>query len=86
MPKGTLRGSPAVPGDDLTTLRVNFYLVAQKKLDNDLIGDLTQALLNARRDLLGKLPILAQLSAPTPTPTRICRCIPERPPFTTAPS
>ena len=55
---------PAVPGDDLTTLRVNYYLVAQKKLDNDLIGDLTEALLNARRDLLGELPILAQLSGP----------------------
>lgn len=65
VPKGTLRGSPAVPGDDLTTLRVNYYLVAQKKLDNDLIGDLTEALLNARRDLLGELPILAQLSAPS---------------------
>ena len=30
VPKGTLRGSPAVPSDDLTTLRVSFYVVARK--------------------------------------------------------
>jgi TRAP-type uncharacterized transport system substrate-binding protein len=64
VPKGTLRGSPPVPGDDLTTLRVSFYLVARKTLDNDLVTDLAQALMNARRDLLGELPILAQVTAP----------------------
>ncbi|WP_369527691.1 hypothetical protein [Bradyrhizobium elkanii] len=32
VPKGTLRGSPPVPADDLTTLQTSFYLVAQKKL------------------------------------------------------
>jgi hypothetical protein len=68
VPKGTLRGSPPVPSDDLTTLRVSFYLVAKKKLDNDLISDLTQALMNARRDLLGELPILAQVTAPDTDP------------------
>src|SRR3984885_14782380 len=31
VPKGTLRGSPPVPEDDLTTLRTSLYLVAQKK-------------------------------------------------------
>jgi TRAP-type uncharacterized transport system substrate-binding protein len=68
VPKGTLRGSPPVPSDDLTTLRVSFYVVAKKKLDNDLITDLTQALMNARRDLLGELPILAQVTAPDTDP------------------
>ena len=53
MPKGTLRGSPPNPADDLTTLRTSFYLVAQKKLDSDLITDFTESLMNARRDLLG---------------------------------
>src|SRR5204862_2951585 len=33
VPKGTLRGSPPDPADDLTTVRTAFYLVAQKKLD-----------------------------------------------------
>jgi TRAP-type uncharacterized transport system substrate-binding protein len=68
VPKGTLRGSPAVPDDDLTTLRVSFYLVAQKKLDSDTIADLTRSLLAARRDLIGELPILAQVTAPDTDP------------------
>jgi TRAP-type uncharacterized transport system substrate-binding protein len=63
IPKGTLRGSPPVPGDDITTLRVSFYIVARKKLDNDLAGDLTEALMKARRDLLGELPMLGQMTA-----------------------
>ena len=63
IPKGTLRGSPAVPSDDVTTLRVSFYVVARKQLDNDLVGGLTEALMKARRDLLGELPMLGQMSA-----------------------
>src|SRR5215510_5821935 len=64
VPKGTLRGAPPVPADDLTTLRTSFYLVAQKKLSNDVITDLTQSVMNARRDLLAELPILSQVTAP----------------------
>ena len=63
IPKGTLRGSPPVPAEDVTTLRVSFYVVARKKLDNDLVGGLTEALMKARRDLLGELPILGQMTA-----------------------
>jgi hypothetical protein len=59
-----LRGSPPIPDDDVTTLRVSFYLVARKSLDNDLIADFTQALMSARRDLLSEQPILAQVKAP----------------------
>ncbi|KWV60429.1 C4-dicarboxylate ABC transporter substrate-binding protein [Bradyrhizobium macuxiense] len=64
VPKGALRGSPAIPAEDLTTLRTSFYLVAQTKLGADLIGDLTQSVMNARRDLLTELPMLAQIAAP----------------------
>lgn len=63
VPKGTLRGSPPVPSDDVTTLRVSFYVVAKKQLDNDLVSDLTEELMKARRDLLGELPLLAQMTA-----------------------
>ena len=38
-------------------------MVAKKQLDNDLVGELTEALMNARRDLLGELPMLGQMSA-----------------------
>ena len=49
VPKGTLRGSPPVPDDDLTTLRTSLYLVAQKKLGADLVTSLTLAIMSARR-------------------------------------
>jgi TRAP-type uncharacterized transport system substrate-binding protein len=64
IPKGTLRGSPPVPPDDVTTLQVSFYLVGKKSLDNDVIAGFTQALTTARRDLLTEMPILAQFKAP----------------------
>ena len=64
MPKGTLRGAPPVPADDLTTLRTSFYLVARKKLGNDLVASLAESVMNARRDLLPELPILSQIAAP----------------------
>src|SRR3954451_20097674 len=62
VPKGTFRGSPPVPDEDLTTLKVSFYLVAKKSLG------LPQALMNARRDLLGELPILSQVTSPNTDP------------------
>jgi TRAP-type uncharacterized transport system substrate-binding protein len=64
IPLGTLRGNPPVPDADLTTLRVGSFLVANKKLDTDLITTLTQALMNARRDLVADQPLLAGLAAP----------------------
>ena len=65
VPKGTLRGAPPVPEDDLTTLRTSLYLVAQRKLGTDLITSLTQAILRVRRELLGEQPIFAQITAPS---------------------
>jgi TRAP-type uncharacterized transport system substrate-binding protein len=65
VPKGTLRGAPPVPDDDLTTLRTSLYLVAQKKLGTDLITSLTQTIMRVRRDLMGEQPIFAQIAAPS---------------------
>ena len=65
VPKGTLRGSPPVPDDDVTTLRTSLYLVAHKKLRADLITSLTQSIMSARRDLLREQPIFAQITAPS---------------------
>ena len=44
IPKGTLRGSPPNPEDDVTTLKVSFYLAGKKTLDADLIAGFTKAL------------------------------------------
>jgi TRAP-type uncharacterized transport system substrate-binding protein len=65
VPKGTLRGSPPVPEDDLTTLRASLYLVAHKKLGTDLIASLTQTIMRVRRELLAEQPIFAQIAAPS---------------------
>jgi TRAP transporter TAXI family solute receptor len=65
LPKGTLRGSPPVPDDDLTTLRVPFQLVANEKLGDDAISALTKAIMETRRDLIGEFPVLSQISAPS---------------------
>lgn len=65
IPKGTIRGSPAIPDDDLTTLRVPVYLIAKEKLDEDTATQLTQAIMETRSSMLGEHPILAQVSAPS---------------------
>src|SRR5262245_31156701 len=65
LPKGTVQGSPAIPDDDLTTLRVPFYLVAKKTLSDEVVGSLTKAIMETRRDLIGEYPVLKQISAPS---------------------
>jgi TRAP-type uncharacterized transport system substrate-binding protein len=65
VPKGTLRGSPPLPADDLTTLRTSLYLVANKKLGKDLVATLTETIMKVRRDLLVEQPIFAQITAPS---------------------
>src|SRR5438552_17702119 len=57
--------SPAVPDDDLTTFRSLLYMVAEKKLGNDLVTSLTQAIMRVRRDLLREQPIFAQITGPS---------------------
>jgi TRAP-type uncharacterized transport system substrate-binding protein len=65
VPKGTLRGSPPVPDDDLTTLRTSLYLVARKSLSADVATSLTQSILKVRRELLRENPLFAQITAPS---------------------
>ena len=65
IPKGTLRGAPLAPSHDLTSLRVSYFLVANKSVSADDITDLTQSLVDVRSDLLSQYPILAQAAAPS---------------------
>ena len=65
VPKGTLRGSPPVPDDDLTTLKTSMYLVAKKSLSSDVGTALTEAIMTARRELLVENPLFAQITAPS---------------------
>ena len=66
LPKGAVQGSPPIPDDDMKTLHVPFYLVANKKLSDDVIGSLAKAIMSARRDLIGEYPFIAQVANPTP--------------------
>jgi TRAP transporter TAXI family solute receptor len=65
VPKGTLRGAPPVPDDDVTTLRTSLYLVARKNLSNDVATNLAQSILKVRRELLRDNPLFAQITAPS---------------------
>ena len=62
LPKGTFRGSLPIPDDDLTTLRVPLYLVANKKLSSTVVTALAKAIMDVRRDLVGEYPLLAQIA------------------------
>jgi TRAP-type uncharacterized transport system substrate-binding protein len=64
LPKGTLRGSPPIPDEDVTTLRVPYFLVARKTLDDDTAGNLAAAVMTARSQLLADHPVAAQMAAP----------------------
>jgi TRAP-type uncharacterized transport system substrate-binding protein len=64
LPKGTVQGSPPIPDEDMATLRVPFYLVANKRLSSDLVGSLAKAIMETRQDLISEFPLLAQISAP----------------------
>jgi TRAP-type uncharacterized transport system substrate-binding protein len=64
IPKGTLRGAPPVPDDDITTLRVGYYLVVNRHLNSGLVADLAKKIMSVRRDLAGEQPLLSGIAAP----------------------
>jgi TRAP-type uncharacterized transport system substrate-binding protein len=68
IPKGTLRGAPPVPDDDVTTLRVAYYLVANKHLGSNVVADLARKVMSVRRDLVSEQPLLSGLAAPDTDP------------------
>jgi TRAP transporter TAXI family solute receptor len=65
LPKGTVRGSPPIPDEDMTTLRVPYYLVADKDISENAIAELTKVIIDARRDLPNEHPILTGVSVPS---------------------
>lgn len=65
IPKGTLRGAPPVPDDDVTTLRVAYYLVANRHLSQQVVAELAKRTMATRRDLGASEPLLAGIATPT---------------------
>ncbi len=68
IPKGTLRGAPPNPDDDLTTLKTGFYLVANASLNPDVVTNLTAALMSARENLVSEHGILSGIAEPDTDP------------------
>jgi TRAP-type uncharacterized transport system substrate-binding protein len=65
LPKGAVRGTPPIPDDDVTTLRMPLYLLGNKKLSDDIAGELAKVIMDTRRELVGDFPVLAQIAAPS---------------------
>jgi TRAP-type uncharacterized transport system substrate-binding protein len=65
LPKGTFRGAPAIPDDDLTTLRVPVHLVAKSSLDNETVATIAKGIMESRRELIGEYHVMSQISAPS---------------------
>ena len=65
IPKGALRGAPAVPDDDVTSLRVPYLLVANRHLDQQVVGELAKRVMAARRALASEQPLIAGIATPT---------------------
>ena len=86
VPKGTLRGSPPVPEDDLTTLRTSLYLVAQQEARHRS-GHPPHAGDHERAQEIFCASSRSSRRSPRPAPTRMptFRCTLERQPSTTAP-
>lgn len=68
IPKGMLRGAPPNPGEDLTTLKTGFYLVANARLNSDVATSLTQALMDARESLVAEHSVLSGIAEPDTDP------------------
>ena len=64
IPKGTLRGAPPAPGDDVTSLRVGYFLVANRHVNAGVVAELARKIMNVRRDLAGEQPLLSGIATP----------------------
>jgi hypothetical protein len=64
IPKGTLRGAPPVPDDDIASLRVGYFLVANRHLNSGAVAELARKIMNVRRDLAGEQPLLSGIATP----------------------
>jgi hypothetical protein len=61
---GAFGGSPPQPDETIETVGVNHYLVARRKLSEDLIADFTKNLFSIRQSLAAEVPSSAKIEAP----------------------
>jgi TRAP transporter TAXI family solute receptor len=64
IPKGTYRGAPAIPAEDLAVVGVRALLVAHEQVDSALIYTLTQLLYEFRNEIVESYPRAATIVMP----------------------
>lgn len=64
LPKGSYRGDPAIPPEDLPTVSVDRMLVARDDLQSDVVRAITRVLFENRRDLALRTPLAALIRQP----------------------
>ena len=61
---GAFGGSPPQPEETVETIEVNHYLVARKRLGDDVVADFTKHLLALRQPLASEIPSTAKIESP----------------------
>ena len=61
---GAFGGAPAQPEETIETIGVNHYLVARRKLSDDVVADFTKHLFAIRQALAVEIPSSAKIEAP----------------------
>lgn len=61
---GAFGGAPQLPEEEVETVGVDHYIVARKKLSEDIVADFTRNLFAIRQSLSARLPAAAKIEAP----------------------
>ncbi len=64
IPKGSYKGTPALPERDIQTVSVQRLLIARSDLDDEVVNQFTRVLFEQRKDLLEKSTLSSFVQAP----------------------
>ena len=64
IPKGSYKGRPTVPEDNIMTVAVKRLLLARKELPDEAISKLTSILFERRRELIDLVPLAGSIAIP----------------------
>ncbi len=64
IPKGAYQGNVAIPPADLPTVSIQRMLVANPRVDSEVIRELTRILYEHRQELASRMPLATQMTSP----------------------
>lgn len=64
IPKGTYKGNPPIPSEDLSTIGIKANLLAHQNLSPKVVREITRILFDYRRTLVKDYPAAVELSSP----------------------